>query len=620
MIWTLRKKIFLGYGITLVLMVLVLVWAFFNLWGLGQSSDAILRENYRSILAAENMVYAIERQDSAILLIFVGYENEGWKQFRENEAEFFQWLARAKDNITVEVEDRVVKSIESGYSSYLQHVAQLKSIATGGVRKTNTFYHETIIPAFLSIRDTCIRLREINQQNMFKVSYRAHFIAKRAIWSMAIIGVLAIGIGLGFSLVLSNLLVKPVREMVEATRKIAEGNYNIQVSTHSSDELGQLANEFNSMAQTLKGFHDLNVEQIMAEKQKSEAIIRSIDDGILLVDAEFRVTGINPMARRILEVQPDEPPNRHFLEVVKSEGLFNYVKQSIESGKPPSIEGQENIFTVDRNQTRFHYQFSITPVSGKKGVFLGVVVVLRDVTRLTELDRLKSEFVMTASHELRTPLTSIGMSIDLLMESGSKKLNEKEQQLLLATHEDVNRLKALVNNLLDLSRIEAGKMEMEFSSLSVPILFEKVKSIFKAPAQEKEVELSFGVLKEGPQIKADLDKILWVLTNLISNALHYTPRGGHIYLSAESFFPYVQISVRDDGPGIPIEYQSKIFDKFVQVRSDKVLGGSGLGLTICKEIIRAHGGTIWVDSVPGSGSTFTFTLPVRESLKKEERP
>ena len=572
MIWTLRKKIFLGYGITLVLMVLVLVWAFFNLWGLGQASDAILRENYRSILAAENMVYAIERQDSAILLIFVGYENEGWKQFRENDAEFFQCLARSKDNITVEGEDRVVKSIESGYSSYLQHVTQLKSIATGGVRKTNTFYHETILPAFLSIRDTCIRLREINQQNMFKVSDRAHYIAKRAIWSMAIIGVLAIGIGLGFSLVLSNLLVKPVREMVEATRKIAEGNYNIQVSTHSSDELGQLANEFNSMAQTLKGFHDLNVEQIMAEKQKSEAIIRSIDDGILLVDAEFRVTGINPMARRILEVQPDEPQNRHFLEVVKSDGLFNYVKQSIESGKPPSIEGQENIFTVDRNQTRFHYQFSITPVSGKKGVFLGVVVVLRDVTRLTELDRLKSEFVMTASHELRTPLTSIGMSIDLLMESGSKKLNEKEQQLPIATHEDVNRLKALVNNLLDLSRIEAGKMEMEFSSISVSILFEKVNSIFKAPAQEKGVGLSFDALKEVPQIKADLDKILWVLTNLISNALHYTPRGGHIYLSAESFSSYVQISVRDDGPGIPIEYQSKIFDKFVQVRSDKVLG------------------------------------------------
>ena len=122
MVWTLRKKIFIGYGITLVLMVLVLVWAFINLWDLGQASDAILKENYKSILAAENMVYAIERQDSAILLVFVGYEEQGWKQFRENESEFFQWLARAKDNITVEGEETIVKNIETGYSSYLQHV------------------------------------------------------------------------------------------------------------------------------------------------------------------------------------------------------------------------------------------------------------------------------------------------------------------------------------------------------------------------------------------------------------------------------------------------------------------------------------------------------------------
>ena len=147
------------------------------------------------------------------------------------------------------------------------------------------------------------------------------------------------------------------------------------------------------------------------------------------------------------------------------------------------------------------------------------------------------------------------------------------------------------------------------------MLFEKVVSVFKTSAEEKGVDLSFCTLGEIPNVKADLDKIIWVLTNLISNALHYTPQGGHIYLSAESFFPYIQISVRDDGPGIPFEYQSKIFDKFVQVKSDKVLGGSGLGLAICKEIVRAHGGTIWVDSVPGAGSTFTFTLPIMESLQ-----
>jgi NtrC-family two-component system sensor histidine kinase KinB len=610
MVWTLRKKIFIGYGITLVLMVLVLVWAFFNLWSLGQASDAILKENYKSILAAENMVYAIERQDSALLLMFLGYQEQGWNQFRENESVFFQWLGRAKDNITVEGEDKVVNMIETEYSKYLDHVSELRPISVAGPRKTGAFYHETILPSFLSVRDTCIRLREINQENMFKISDRAHFIAKRAIWSMAIIGMVAIAIGLGFSLVLSNLLVKPVREMVDATQKIAEGNYEIEISTRSEDELGRLTEEFNSMAKKLKGFHDLNIEQIIAEKGKSEAIIRSIDDGIILVDAEFKVTGMNPMARRILDLPPDSPQNRHFLEVLESEQLFNYIKESMESGKPPSIEEKQNLFTVEKEGTRRHYQFSITPVRGKKGVLIGVVLLLRDVTRLAELDRLKSEFVMTASHELRTPLTSIGMSIDLLLEGATKKLNEKEQQLLSAAHEEVQRLKAFVSNLLDLSKIEAGKMEMELSSISIRVLFEKAATVFNAQKEEKAVDLSFSVPEELPNVRGDDNKITWVLTNLISNALRYTPSGGHINLSAESFGSSVQISVSDDGPGIPYEYQSKIFDKFVQVKSDKAVGGSGLGLAICKEIVRAHGGTIWVDSVPGSGSRFTFTLPI----------
>ncbi len=618
MVWTLRKKIFIGYGITLVLMVLVLAWAFINLWQLGQASDAILKENYKSILAAENMVYAIERQDSAILLVFAGYEEQGWKQFRQNESGFFQWLTRAKDNITVEGEETIVKNIETGYSSYLQHVVELKTISIGSPRKTATFYHEAILPTFLSVRDTCIRLREINQQNMFKVSDRARYIAKRAIWSMVVIGVAAVGIGIGFSLLLSNLLTKPVRQMVDATQKIAVGNYDIQISSRSSDELGHLAEEFNSMTKKLKGFHDLNIEQIIAEKGKSEAIIRSIDDGIILVDADFKVTGMNPMARRILNIQPDEPQNRHFLEVVKSEELFRYIQQSMGSGKPPNIEEKQNLFTIERNGNRSHYQFSITPVCGKKSVLIGVVLLLRDVTRLTELDRLKSEFVMTVSHELRTPMTSIGMSIDLLLEGATEKLNEKERQLLSAAHEDLQRLKVFVSNLLDLSKIEAGKMVMEFSDSPVHLLLEKVVNVFKTQAEEKGVVLAYNVREELPNVKADDHKITWVLTNLISNALRYTPSGGHIKLFAESFAPYVQISVSDDGPGIPYEYQSKVFDKFVQVKSDKVLGGSGLGLAICKEIVRAHGGTIWLDSVPGAGSTFTFTLPIWEQLKRKE--
>jgi NtrC-family two-component system sensor histidine kinase KinB len=363
------------------------------------------------------------------------------------------------------------------------------------------------------------------------------------------------------------------------------------------------------MAKKLKAFHNLNIEQIMAEKRKSESIIRSIDDGIVLIDAEGRVTDINPMAGTILQVEPEKAIHRHFLEVVKSERLFNYIKKSLESGEPARIEEKQRVLTVERESGKHHFQFSVTPVHGRGASLIGVVLLLRDVTRLTELDRLKSEFVMTASHELRTPLTSIGMSIDLLLETAPKKLEAKEQQLLSAAHEDLQRLKVLVNNLLDLSKIEAGKMEMEFSSQSVPLLLQKVVQSFKVQAEQKGVAFSFHFPEGLPKGKADANKVSWVLTNLVANALHFTPRGGNIQLAAEAFGPFIQISVQDDGPGIPYEYQSKIFDRFVQVKSNQVLGGSGLGLAICKEIVRAHGGTIWVDSAPGAGSTFHFTLP-----------
>ncbi|MCX5909065.1 MAG: ATP-binding protein [Deltaproteobacteria bacterium] len=601
MSWTLRKKIFSGYGITLVLTIWVLVWAFFYLWNLGQASEAILRENYRSILAADNMVFAIERQDSAVLLVFLGYEEQGWKQFRENESQFFQWLGRAKDNITIEGEDQVVSTIETGYSLYLKLISGIKPISISGPRKAANLYHDFLLPSFMKVREACIRLREINQENMYKVSDRATLIARRAIWSMGIIGIAAVGIGIGFSLFLSNLLVRPVQQMMQGTQKISEGNYDVEVSVKSSDELGRLTEEFNSMAKKLKVFHNLNIEQIMAEKRKSESIIRSIDDGIILIDAQCRVTDMNPMAGTILQMEPGKGVNRHFLELVKDEQLFDYIKQSIESGQPPRIEEKRRVLTVERDGGRQHFQFSVTPVPSGTGSLFGVVLLLRDVTRLTELDRLKSEFVMTASHELRTPLTSIGMGIDLLLESAPQKLNDKEQQLLSAAHEDLQRLKTLVNNLLDLSRIEAGKMEMDFSGSPVRPLIDRVAAFFKIQAEEKGVVLSCHVPEGLPNIRADANKIVLVLTNLIANAFHYTPQGGNIWLAAEKFGTYVQISVKDNGSGIPYEYQSKIFEKFVQVKNKMVLGGSGLGLAICREIVHAHGGTIWVDSIPGEG-------------------
>ena len=610
MVWTLRRKILIGYSIFLALTIVVFLLALFHLLKLGRATNAILSENYKSILAAENMIDAIERQDSAALLVLLGYDQEGLTQYRENESQFLQWLARAKDNITIEGEKKIIASIDQDYSSYLVQFSRLIETVHSTPQKASAYYHETMLVTFKRVRNACIDLREINSQTMFQASDKAQNIAHRAIISMTVIGFVAVIAGLGFSLLLSNLLVKPLRSMLQATKQLAEGRYDVEVTTSSSDELGHLAHEFNTMARKLKAYHDLNIWEMLAEKRKSAAIIRSIDDGIIVVDSELRVTNINPAAAKVLEIEPEKVQNKHFLEVVKNEQLFEYVKSSIETGAPPKIEEHKNIFTLDRCDVLCHFQFSITPMQAQGDSRPGIVLLLRDVTKLKELDRLKSEFVMAASHELRTPLMSMGMSIDLLLEKSSQKLDENEQQLLEVAHEELQRLKVLVNNLLDLSKIEAGKMQMELGPVPVGIILEKAVAVLKTQAESKTVELSFDAPKNLPRAVADANKITWVLTNLISNALRYTKNGGHIQLFARLFGSQIHISVRDDGSGIPYEYQSTIFDKFVQVKGDKTPGGSGLGLAICKEIVRAHGGSIWVESIPGEGSTFTFTLPI----------
>jgi NtrC-family two-component system sensor histidine kinase KinB len=240
---------------------------------------------------------------------------------------------------------------------------------------------------------------------------------------------------------------------------------------------------------------------------------------------------------------------------------------------------------------------------------LGAVLLLRDVTRLKELDRLKSEFVSIASHELRTPLTAMSMSMDLLMESTEGKLNETEHELIAVAYEELRRLHSLINDLLDLSKIESGKLAMELSPVAIASLADKAVEVFEAQAAEKSVELKSEISRVLPAVQADPNKITWVLTNLIANALRFVDKGGRVRISADHVGEWVHVSVADDGPGIPVEQQSRIFDKFVQVKSDKSVGGTGLGLAICKEIVRAHKGTIWVDSEPGRGSTFTFALP-----------
>ena len=609
---TLKKKILIGYGVAFALMGLVVTWAIANLVSLGKATEAILSENYRSILAAENMVDALERQDSGILLMFLDDKEEGITQFRENEAVFLEWLARAKDNITIQGEAELVQSIEADYSAYRKKFSSLTDVReTGRTPIDLASYQQTVYPLFAKVREVCIVLRNLNEQTMYAASIRAGVVARRAIWSTAIVAASATIVALIFSLLLAERIVRPIRRFMEASRQISSGDYAVQVPVETGDELGSLAGEFNRMAQQLDRYNEMNIEQIISERNKGEAILSSIEDALVVFDTKLKVTGINPAARRLLDLEFTESATLRCTDILPDPQVCDLIHRTVETGLQPDVPDEQRIIVFPEADGARHHLFSVTAIRGRDRNLSGIVLLLRDVTRLKEVERLKSEFIMAASHELRTPLTSLGMSVDLLLEHAAQGLAEKERGLLQAAHEEVHRMKALVNDLLDLSRIEAGRIDLEFDIVAVSTLFDYAEEVFKSQMGMKEVSLASEITGEMSKVRADANKITWVLTNLISNALRYVSKGGRIGLSAHRIGPHVHLSVRDDGPGIPAEYQSKIFQKFVQVKGQEA-GGTGLGLAICKEIVRAHGGAIWVESSAGHGTTFTFTLPVAQ--------
>lgn len=623
---SLRKKLVLGFGITLALVLVVLAWAIANLVMLGSASDAILRENYKSIIAAEVMINAIERQDSASLLLALGYVDEGVAQFRENESEFLQSLARAADNITIAGESEIVSRIRARYRDYLLRFDELSALAAAdsGLALAAE-YHESMLPVFKEIRAACEDLRNLNQSTMFAASSRATSVAERATWSTLVVGLAATFLGLSFSFFMAAQITRPLRQLLAATRRVAEGDYSAQVLLDSNDELGRLAGGFNDMAGQLEAYNNLNVEQALAQKRLTETVLESIDDGILVVDRELRLMNINRAAATLLGAREAAVPGRHISEFINEDRVLDLITYAVDVSAAPVTDRDEPVLCVTGEFGTRYLSYTVSPIlmdtppqDGGHSTVRGAVLLLRDVTRVRELDRLKSEFVMTASHELRTPLTGLEMSVELLRDKITSRLSDKERELLDAAHEDVLRLKSLVSDLLDLSRIEGGRITLDFSSVDLRSVVDGIVGIFRDQFAAKGASLVTELRPELPEVRADASKIAWVLSNLVSNALRYVDEGGHVWIDADKVGRMLSISVRDDGAGIPYEYQSRVFDKFVQVAGDPSPGKTGLGLTICREIVHAHGGSIWLDSHPGEGSTFTFTLPIADDKERRE--
>ncbi len=417
---------------------------------------------------------------------------------------------------------------------------------------------------------------------------------------------------------LDQVILDQVKDLVDSEQQRLEISRRISATVNKEFEKRiqvshqELSKKYETMLQE-KDQGEVMVWQkykkILNDQKKTEAVLHSIAEGLVVVDGGGKVIMMNPAAERLLGVSTKDKIGRPIAENSKEEQLISLVRPR------PDQEGQEIEFVSQRDETKKVLRASSAVIEDENGQPVGMVSVLSDITKQKEVDQLKSNFVANVSHELRTPLIAIEKAISLILSKDAGSISEAQEQFLAIAHRNIKRLGLLINDLLDLSKIEAGKMEFKYELFSIEKVINECMAGLNTWAKTKSIQLEKKIHEGIPDVSMDPNRILQVLNNLVGNAIKFTPSNGLITIEAkfQNEREALEVGVTDTGIGIPKEALSKMFDKFYQTgeRAPTDISGTGIGLSISKEIVELHNGRIWVESEKGCGAKFTFTLPVR---------
>jgi NtrC-family two-component system sensor histidine kinase KinB len=597
---TLNRRLLLGILPILLIFLAVGLYAIFLFSKLGGAIDIILKENYQSVVASQNMREASARMDTGLVLALGGDEAQGKALFQKNEDAFQKNLDIESHNITLPGEAGLAAKISQLYGIYTAGAAKFFNLASSDP-KCRSLYSSQLLPVFSDIQGTAARILEINQDNMVEANDEARRQSRAAIEYM--IGTLLVGflIATSVTYALSRSITLPIRSLTETAKQLGEGNLDQHVPVQSRDEVGMLADAFNKMAARLRAYRQSSTEKILQAQQTTESALRAFPDPILVFSPEREIQLQNAAAEVFLRQIGGNLDS--FGSLIASidqslKGSADFQPTSFDKAIPISLDGSEKFFLP-----------RVLAMRNDTGNPVGVVVVLQDVTRFRVADDVKTDLIATVSHELKTPLTSMQMAVYLLLEEKVGPLNPKQTELLLAARNNSDRLFEMIEDLLDLARFEGGAALIEKKAVSSQDLIDEVA------AREKELIVSRGrelkMEKEAhlPRVAVSRARIDQVFSNLVSNAVKYSPPGSTITLSVRrQDAKNVRFSVKDEGAGVPQDLRRRIFDKFFRA-SESGDEGAGLGLSIAREIVLAHGGNIGVESEEGKGSEFFFTLP-----------
>jgi len=608
----LQKKLSLGFGGLLLIIVVIGIQSILHLTKLGESIDVILRENYRSVVACQEMKDSLERIDSGILFTLLGDVEQGKALIGRNTHAFERALQAEANNITLPGEGERVALIRQAYQQYKAHLKDIEHQSAQLTFRRETYFEE-LLPLFQQITHTADEVLRMNQENMNEANDKARNVATSARRQMYVLLFAGSIVAIGFFFFTTRWILLPINRLIKSADEIGRGNLDLVVQSSSRDEIGYLSEAFNTMAANLREFRRSDHAKLFRIQKATQQAFDSLPDSVAVLDSEGRVEVATELARDAFGMRPNTMINNLQFPLI-----IDICQRAMKIGRTAVPQnGKTIIQQFVKGEERFFRPEAI-PILDTEGQATGIVLVLKDVTQFWQQDEMKRGIISTVSHQLKTPLTSIRMAIHLMLEEKVGPLTEKQVELMLAAREDSDRLHNILNNLLDISRIESGRASMHLQKLYPNALVLDAVEQFTLAAHDRGVTIRADLQGDLPEVWVDSVQVGHVFSNLLTNALRFTDPGGMITVSARTHDDSVHFGVSDTGRGIPAEYLGKLFEQFFRVPDQGRETGAGLGLAIVKEIVEAHGGMVSVKSGEGKGTTFTFTLERSDRDPKEE--
>lgn len=609
----LRHKLYFVFSFFSILILSLGIFSIISLYNLSSDSESIIKSNLESTVFTFNLAQSLSQVNNIIVTTGKSestndFPNEMSRKIDSLSHIFSVNLDKEKNNITEPGESSLVDS--------LLYYSNLFFTTSESIKSDNKSVTETL-PALQSHYNNAQRIiNRINDLNINSI-----YLKNRNTQINANTTIIVAFVCLFLSFVLSGILliyfpdyiIKPIDELTQKIKSISEKKYEQIITKSENDELGLLIDSFNIMAEKLQNYESAHLDLLLLEKLRLETILLTTNDGILILNPDRLLLIANSISGKILGLPKDDIFLKSLNDIVKDSLLIKKVTGGFEllnDNQRYNFNDEAFEFIINGESSYFTVEIiKLQTVKSGKTIKLGYVIFFKNITSYVLKDAAKTNLLATVSHELKTPISAINMSTSLLQDIRVGDLNQKQKKLIDSIVQQTTRLSAVVKEVLEYSQIESGNIRLNLSRTSVIDIIELATFALLLFISEKKIVIDLDIEDNLPSVKADIEKTVWVLVNILSNAIRFSHQEGKILISAKHIHQSVVLSVKDFGKGIDDSSQHKVFEKYAKLAKDDKKG-SGLGLAIAKEFVEAQNGKIWFESKLNQGTTFYFSVPI----------